>query len=224
MKRIIHITCMTLLATTMLLSSSAAAKDDKGGPPEACAHYDVTEDGLLNFTDLIVILMSMHSDTGALNLLQDLEETGCAAELSLDARELSDMLSHYAYCVNIDADNDGLITFTDAQLFFDSSAPVAEKIDVLILARRQNIQVSDDLYLGCWNVDPTTPLLTLPGLFDGLMARFDTCLNADLNEDGVLDVADLTLVWSKQSALSIQERIAYHDAITTDPLCQGSLF
>ena len=208
--------------------------------PGSCMAFNYNGDRLTDSHDVTPMLQIHDSDLESVQIIERSFASGCAAQLfsypwaeALSGEPVGEvMLQHYESCLAVDHDANGSLDLADVQLILaDQSYSVRDRVDAI--RRIGNEQISYEgqyedtentftLNLQCRNVDLEGALLQTPGLYEDLMNRLSQCFEADLNEDNVIDVADLALVINRDTDLTVEQRIVYARAIQS-PMCSGVL-
>ena len=225
---------------TLLVAHSTHAYAERGqstsNETNSCVAYDFNQDGQINGHDLAPMFDQFYTDSLVAQIIERSFASGCAEQLfsyphveDYSGEALGEMLlNHYQSCIDIDMNEDGVLDLADAQAIFSSPEfSVRERLVALrMIAREQMTYEIDDIGFvirpRCFSVDLDGPIFQMPGLYEDLTTRLNRCFEADLNNDNVLNLTDLSIVMNRDSNLTITQRIAYAEAIQS-PLCSGIL-
>ena len=228
MTRIITSLAFGLLTLTMAGTSASAKGDIIAPQPAPCASFDVNGDGGVNLGDWIFVLSQSDTNYDAASFFKSALQAGCTDHIIPSpnhVRIATACRDHFGFCDAIDMNGDEVLAFDDLQAVLGGSFSVMQRLDALLLIHGDGIaSPTAPMTLRCLDVDMGGILVTMSGLFDTLLERLETCFDADMNGDGVLNIADTSIIWNPKTPLSIPERIAYHAAVNDDALCDGNLY
>ena len=221
---------VSLLATAPTLSHATRSSLPAGTATLAQCNEtgDLNGDGMTWIGDVMAALMLSPIESAA--YFEALMSEGCDEVFNHIIAELIEQLEeHSARCAAADMNADGQLDAQDAEL-------VLAARDLTIPEKLTSIRILGTGYSGALIVSGTGavtearcrwvveegPLYIFPTYLPQVTSRLEACLDADLNGDNQLDLADLTLISDPESRLTIEERIAAYAALR-DPLCPDTL-
>ena len=226
---------LTLLFISLLLALATSAHATRQPLPagesalEQCNELgDLNGDGSTWIGDVLAALALSPIESAA--YFEALMSEGCHKVFNYIIASLVEQFEeHSARCASADMNADGQLDARDAELALAArDLTIPEKLLVLqILATRSSgvfIEGGDGFMteaLCRWVVEEG-PLYTFPTYLERITERLEACLDADLNGDNRLDIADMALISSPESDLSVEERMAAFAALR-DPLCPDTL-
>jgi len=210
--------CLTIAARQYDRCASGCLDDypspyAKSISPDVCAAYDENGSGSITISDFVLALAT-DSNHYVADWIARTTRAGCwPFENGSD-----EILAHFNFCVAVDANDDHRLSFDDLQIVLSSDVfSVAEKMDAVIAISGGQLGNAR-----CIARDSDALFENLPTLVDAMMDDLSACYEADMNGDGVLDIADYSLVSSRTSGLSAREQARLIQAIES-PLCAGGL-
>jgi hypothetical protein len=231
--------CFAMLTT----SASAAERDTKDPETRNCSYFDFDRNGGVNIFDYGAGFHQLPDDTdqALVYLINSAFAAGCAdAFFSMPGPPNNTgtggewlgqvYLDFHTQCVDYDSDSNGLLDYSDLQNAFNTALSVRGRQAALkSISGRNNVyefpqegQPPALIALRCHSINPTSPLVVFPGLYDTLSTQLAGCFPADVNGDNVLNDLDTYLIVSPRVNLTIPQRVNYLRAVQ-DPLCSGPL-
>jgi len=224
---------LIFVAMAGLAANNAMAKD--GSISTQCAEFDLNSNGQVELTDLSFIDSVFESNGEVAAWFVRGATTGCLSMMSpLSVTHFAD---HYQFCEDLNVDGDTVLSSADMSLIYGGSDfTVPEKLNALSLISDGHLSLGYSIQIGqsdsgglsggtsviptCVSVNPGW--LSFSGVVEAMRDDLEICLEADMNGDAGLDVADLAIVANPHTRLTVEQRVNYTEAIRSRE-CAGGL-